>query len=159
MADAPKPAFEIRKIYTKDVSFESPKAPGVFLENSKNPKIDMQVTIAHIALDTKKGAENYYEVVLKLSATAKTEDATLFLIEIEQAGVFQITGIADENLVLALEVASPNVLLPFAREAISDLVTKGGFPQFLIAPINFESLYQQKKQAQAMADDKDTAKH
>ena len=155
MADAPTPTFEIRKIYTKDVSFESPKAPEVFLNSSKNPNIDMQVTIARNALDQ----DDYYEVVLKLSATAQIDDGSLFLIEIEQAGVFQITGITDENLELALEVASPNILLPFAREAISDLVTKGGFPQFLIAPINFESLYQQKKQAQATADNKNTAKH
>lgn len=155
MADTPTPTFEIRKIYTKDVSFESPKAPGVFLNDSKNPKIDMQVTLGRSTLDQ----DNYYEVVLTLSATAKIDDSTLFLIEIKQAGVFQITGITNENLDLALEVASPNILLPFAREAISDLVTKGGFPQFLIAPINFESLYQQKKQAQADSDNKNTAKH
>lgn len=155
MAESPTPVFEIRKIYTKDISFESPKAPAVFLENSKNPNIDMQVTIARNALDP----EDYYEVILKLTATAQVDESPLFLIEIEQAGVFQIKGIKDENLELALEVASPNILLPFAREAISDLVTKGGFPQFLIAPINFESLYQQKKQTQAAAKDENTAKH
>jgi preprotein translocase subunit SecB len=155
MADSPNAVFEIRKIYTKDISFESPKAPAVFLENSKNPNIDMQVTIIRNALEP----EDYFEVILKLTATAQVEESPLFLIEIEQAGVFQIKGIKDENLELALEVASPNILLPFAREAISDLVTKGGFPQFLIAPINFESLYQQKKQTQAAAKDENTAKH
>ncbi|MBT5031079.1 MAG: protein-export chaperone SecB [Proteobacteria bacterium] len=155
MAATPTTIFDIRKIYTKDISFESPKAPGVFLNSSKNPNIDMQITIARNTLDQ----EDYYEVVLKLSVTAQIDDSALFLIEIEQAGVFQITGIIDENLELALEVASPNILLPFAREAISDLVTKGGFPQLLIAPINFESLYQQKKQAQTAADNKNTAKH
>lgn len=155
MADSPTAVFEIRKIYTKDISFESPKAPGVFLENSKNPNIDMQVTIVRNALEP----EHYFEVILKLTATAQVEESPLFLIEIEQAGVFQIKGITGENLELALEVASPNILLPFAREAISDLVTKGGFPQFLIAPINFESLYKQKKQTQAAAKDENTAKH
>ena len=155
MADSPNAVFEIRKIYTKDISFESPKAPAVFLENSKNPNIDMQVTIIRNALEP----EDYFEVILKLTATAQVEESPLFLIEIEQAGVFQIKGIKDENLELALEVASPNILLPFAREAISDLVTKGGFPQFLIAPIKFESLYQQKKQTQAAAKDENTDKH
>lgn len=93
MADSPTAVFEIRKIYTKDISFESPKAPGVFLENSKNPNIDMQVTIVRNALEP----EDYFEVILKLTATAQVEESPLFLIEIEQAGVFQIKGITGEK--------------------------------------------------------------
>ena len=155
MADKPNPVFEIRKIYTKDVSFESPKAPEIFLENKQNPNIDLQVTIARKVLEQ----TDFYEVELKLTATAKVEETNLFLIEVVQAGVFQIAGIEGENMELALEIASPNILLPFAREAISDLVTKGGFPQFLIAPINFEALYKQKQETQAATADKDTPKH
>jgi preprotein translocase subunit SecB len=88
----------------------------------------------------------FYEVVLTMTVTAKSDDQTTFLIEAQQAGVFEITGVSDEELPLALEVACPNALLPFAREAVSDFVAKGGFPQLLINPVNFEALYLQKQQ-------------
>jgi preprotein translocase subunit SecB len=135
--------FGIRKIYLKDVSFESPQAPQIFVQSDVTPKIDVQIRIGHTVLDKETG---FYEVVLTMTITAKSGDQTTFLIEAQQAGVFEIMGISDQELPLALEVACPNALLPFAREAVSDFVAKGGFPQLLINPVNFEALYLQKQQ-------------
>ena len=95
--------------------------------------------------------EGYYEVVLGMTVTSKMGEKTAFLTEVQQAGVFHIQGIPKEDLPLALEIACPNVLLPFAREAISDLVGKAGFPQLLLSPINFEALFHQKLKSEAEA--------
>lgn len=137
--------FEIRKLYLKDASLESPQSPEVFLQLDSSPDINIDLNIEQRELEEK----TYYEVVLKISAEAKHDDKTVFLCETHQAGVFVISGIPDEELDLALNIACPNVLLPFAREAISDLVTKAGFPQLLLSPINFEALFQQKNKKAA----------
>jgi len=134
--------FGIRKIYLKDVSFESPQAPEIFIQSDLAPSIDVQIRIGHSVLNKETG---FYEVVLTMTVTAKTGDRVTFLIEAQQAGVFEILGVSDQELPLALEVACPNALLPFAREAVSDFVAKGGFPQLLINPVNFEALYLQKQ--------------
>ena len=138
-------AFNLQKTYIKDVSFESPLSPNVFTQQV-SPQIDIQVNIGHARLDDEKAI---YEVVLTATVTAKLDDKTLFLTEVHQAGVFQIKGVGEPELDMVLEIACPNILLPFLREAIADLVTKGGFPQLLLNPINFEALYQQKQEAQA----------
>lgn len=138
--------FDVRKVYVKDLSFESPQAPDVFVQSEQSPSIDVQLTISHNKLSAETA---FHEVVLSVTVTAKSNDQTIFLAEVQQAGVFQIEGVAESELPLALEIACPNMLLPFAREAISDLVGKGGFPQLLISPVNFEALYQRKRQEQA----------
>jgi len=134
--------FDIRKVYLKDVSVESPHAPEIFLTNIGKPEIGIEVSIKTTNLEQ----ENYYEVVLGVTVNSKIEEKTAFLVEVQQAGVFHIVGIPETDLPIALEVACTNILLPFAREAISDLVGKAGFPQLLISPINFESLYHAKLQ-------------
>lgn len=134
-------AFDIRKIYLKDSSLESPHAPGIFLEDPTQPDVSIEATIKTASLEQ----DNFYEVVLGLTVTSKMGEKTAFLVEVLQAGVFQISGLGESDLPLALEIACPNVLLPFAREAISDLVGKAGFPQLLLSPINFEALFQQKQ--------------
>ena len=139
--------FDIRKIYLKDASLESPKTPAIFLTNSDGPAISIDASIKARKLDQ----EDYYDVCLGLTVTSKVADDIAFLVEVQQAGVFHIVGIPEEDMPLALEIACPNVLLPFAREAISDLVGKGGFPQLLLSPINFEALYNQKRQQQQEA--------
>ncbi len=138
---AEEQAFDIRKIYLKDSSLESPNTPGIFLEDPSKPEVSIEATIKTASLEQ----ENFYEVVLGLTVTSKMGEKTAFLVEVLQAGVFNISGLPDGDLPLALEIACPNMLLPFAREAISDLVGKAGFPQLLLSPINFESLYQQKQ--------------
>jgi preprotein translocase subunit SecB len=146
--------FEIRKLYLKDASLESPQAPEVFITMTGSPEIDIDISLEQRVLDQ----ETYYETVLKVSAEAKFEDKTVFLCEVQQAGVFVISGIPEQEMELALNIACPNVLLPFAREAISDLITKAGFPQLLLSPVNFEALYQQKAQ-QGTEETEETAKH
>ncbi len=148
MAEKKNNTFDIRKIYLKDASVESPNAPDIFLAESDQPDIGVDATIRATSLEQ----EDYYEVVLGMTITSKSGDKTAFLVEIQQAGVFHIVGIPKEDMPLALEIACPNVLLPFAREAISDLVGKAGFPQLLLSPINFESLYHQKHQKLAQAE-------
>ena len=151
MAEEQKPSttFDIRKIYLKDVSFESPNVPNIFLSENGKPEIGIEVTIKTTSLEQ----QDYYEVVLGITVTSKIADTTAFLVEVHQAGVFHIVGIPSNDMPLALEVACPNVLLPFAREAISDLVGKAGFPQLLLSPINFESLYHSKLQQTKKAQD------
>lgn len=134
--------FDIKKVYLKDASFESPNAPHVFTQDEIAPAIDVQMAINNAELGGEKG---YYEVALTVTVTAKVNDQPIFLAEVVQAGVFEISGIAKSQLPLALEIGGPNVLLPFAREAVADLVAKGGFPQLLINPINFEALYEHKR--------------
>ena len=136
--------FDIRKIYLKDASVESPNAPDIFLVDIGKPEISIDATIRANSLKE----DDYYEVVLGITVTSKIKDQTAFLVEVQQAGVFHIVGIPSDDMPLALEIACPNVLMPFAREAISDLVTKAGFPQLLLSPINFEALYNNKKKNQ-----------
>lgn len=139
--------FDIRKIYIKDASLECPNSPQIFLEELTQPDVSIDATIK-----TKKlQQEGYFEVTLGITVTSKMADKTAFLAEVQQAGVFHIEGLPKQDMPLALEIACPNVLLPFIREAISDLVGKAGFPQLLISPINFEALFHQKLKSQAEA--------
>ncbi len=136
--------FNLEKIYVKDVSYEAPNVPQVFLEKQA-PEVGIQLGLEHTALNTENGV---HEVVLSITATAKLKDKTVFLIEVKQAGIFRLQGLPAEDEVKVLEITCPNILLPFARETINDLAGKGGFPQLLINPINFEALYQQKRVAE-----------
>ena len=137
--------FDIRKIYIKDASLECPNSPEIFLQDLAKPEIGIDASIGTRRLEQ----DDYYEVVLAMTVTSKMGETTAFLVEIQQAGVFHIEGIPKNDLPLALEIACPTVLLPFAREAISDLVGKAGFPQLLLSPINFEGLFQQKLKVEA----------
>jgi preprotein translocase subunit SecB len=137
------PMLNLEKIYVKDVSYEAPNAPQVFLEQSA-PQVEVQLNIAHSAFNA---AQGMHEVVLTVTVTAKLADKNMFLVELQQAGLFRLNGVPDKELPLVLEIACPNILLPFAREAVNELVGKGGFPQLLINPVNFEMLYQQKQAA------------
>jgi preprotein translocase subunit SecB len=133
----------LQKIYVKDLSFESPKAPTVF---TTNVSPQTQLNIRSAAQELGPGV---HEVTLTLTVEAKDKDQTLFLVEIAQAGIFQIQGYtADEHAVL-IGSFCPNTLYPFAREAIADVVGKGGFPQLLLQPINFDALYSQAMQERA----------
>lgn len=130
----------LQKIYVKDLSFESPKAPAVFTTNVA-PQTQLNIRSAAQEL-----APNVHEVTLTLTVEAKDKDSTLFLIEIAQAGIFQIQGYTQDEHALLIGSFCPNTLYPFAREAIADIVGKGGFPQLLLQPINFDALYAQAMQ-------------
>jgi preprotein translocase subunit SecB len=139
--------FNIEKIYIKDISYEAPSVPSAFIQaQNAAAEIGIQLGVEHGVLNPEQGI---YEVALTVTATAKREDKNLFLVEVKQAGIFRINGVEGDSLQRVLEISCAYVLLPFVRETINDLVGKGGFPQLLINPINFEALYEQKKTAQA----------
>jgi preprotein translocase subunit SecB len=129
----------IHKIYVKDVSLESPSAPEVF-RASWNPQ-------THLDLDTHSRQvddEGHYEVVVRITVTSKLEDRTAFLVEIQQAGIFAVRGFDDATHNGILGSYCPGILFPYAREVISDLTTKAGFPPTVLAPVNFDALYAEK---------------
>lgn len=130
--------FSILRIYLKDASFEAPNAPQIFTEEW-SPEINLQLNTEVTEVDT-----DIYEVVLNVTVTAQQGDTTGFLAEVQQAGIFTLKGFEGSQKGQMLGAYCPTTLFPFAREAVSDLVVKGGFPQLLLAPINFDSLYSQK---------------
>lgn len=134
--------FSIHSIYLKDVSFESPNAPAIFREQTQ-PQIQM-----NLGINTNPLEQDVFEVVLSLTVTAKVGERTAFLVELQQAGIFRLRGFDDEHLKPMLGIFCPNVLFPYAREAISSLVTRGGFPQLLLEPVNFEAIYAQHVEQQ-----------
>jgi preprotein translocase subunit SecB len=145
-------SFAIHKIYVKDVSFETPNSPEVFQEEWQ-PSVNMDISNGARLLD-----EPYYEVVLTVTVTVAFAEKTVYLAEVQQAGIFHIEGFDDEAVHRLTGTACPNILFPFAREMVSDLVIRGGFPQLLLAPVNFEALYlqQQQQQAEQPESDQDT---
>lgn len=140
---APEIQFNLERIYIKDISYESPAVPQAFLQQAA-PQLEVQLGIGHSPVSPPEGM---HEVVLTVTASAKHNDKSLFLVEVQQAGLFRIHGIAGDMLARTLEVACAYILLPFVREVINDIVGRGGFPQLLINPINFEALYEQKQAA------------
>ncbi|MBM3347077.1 MAG: protein-export chaperone SecB [Betaproteobacteria bacterium] len=138
MAEAQQPVFSIEKVYVKDLSLEVPNAPQVFLR-SEAPQLEVQLASASQHVD---GA--LFETTVSVTVTAKVGDKTMFLVEAVQAGLFQIAGIPEGELPAVLGIVCPNVLFPYAREAISDTVNRAGFPPVLLAPVNFEAIYQQQ---------------
>jgi len=136
----------LQKIYVKDLSFESPKAPMVFTTN-----VEPQTQV-NIRSGSAEVAANTVEVTLTLTIEAKDKDSTLFLAEVAQSGIFFMQGYTPEEKAVLLGSFCPATLYPFAREAIADLVARGGFPQLLLQPINFDALYQQALQERTARD-------
>jgi len=143
MSEQPAQQFSIQKIFIKDVSFESPNAPAVFTEGEWKPEVNVQINTEAKTLN-----EGLHEVTLTVTVTAKQLEKTAFLVEVKQSGLFQMVGFDQEQMGGMLGAYCPETLFPYAREAISDLVTKGGFPQMLLSPVNFNALYMQHQQQQ-----------
>ncbi|QBG36647.1 protein-export chaperone SecB [Litorilituus sediminis] len=144
------PQFAIQRVYTKDVSFETPNSPAIF-QKDWQPEVKLD-------LDTRstKLAEDTYEVVLSVTVTATVEGQTAFLAEVQQAGIFTIGNLPEAQLAHTIGAFCPTTLFPYARETVASLVNRGSFPQINLAPVNFEGLYasyvqQQAAQAQAQA--------
>lgn len=135
------PHINIGRIYLKDASFESPKAPEIFTMEDWSPNIEVSVDIDNNAL-----SDGVYECVLSITASAVSDDETFFLVSVEQAGIFSLSGTDDDHLTHILRVFCPTQLFPFARQAVADLAEKGGFPQLLLQPINFDALLQQQQE-------------
>ncbi|WP_029933696.1 protein-export chaperone SecB [Thiomicrospira pelophila] len=135
MSETTEKSFIIRKVYTKNVSFEAPNSPQIFTLEF-DPKMDVTLNVESFKIE-----ESLYHALIRLTVTVKVEDKTAFLCEVEQAGIFVLTGFDDNELSYMLGSHCPNALFPFAREAVSDLVVRGGFPQLLVDPVNFDALY------------------
>lgn len=138
--EQPERQFQLRKIYTKDISFESPNAPGIF-SKPVNPSVNMNLATSSLDLSS-----NEYEVTIKLNLTATHQEDTIFLVEMEQSGIFLIENIDENRLAYLLAVNCPDILFPYARQIVSDMVVSGGYPPLLLAPFNFAALYQQHLQ-------------
>lgn len=155
MADEQQPEkrVSIVKIYLKDFSFESPQSPAVFQKTDWKPNTNLNLRSAHTQID-----ENVHEVVLTITveAKAKEDEKTLFLLEIQQAGIFELVGYNKEEMGALVGSFSPNVLFPYARETIASMILRGGFPEFVLQPINFDALYMQSLEKQQAASSAET---
>ena len=140
-----QPVFGIEKLYVKDLSLEVPNAPQIYLEREA-PQVEIQLGTSGNGL-----GDGVYEVVLTVTVTAKLEEKTVFLVEVGQAGIFRIMNVPNEQIEPLIAVACPNILFPFAREAVSDAVTRAGFSPIVLQPVNFEAMYMQRLQEQASA--------
>jgi preprotein translocase subunit SecB len=143
VSEAVAPVFSIEKIYMKDLSAEVPNGPQMFLERDP-PSVEVGVRSEAKPLSQ----EGLFEVVLTVAVTAKIKDKTLFLVEVAQAGIFQIRNVPQQDLGSLLGIACPNTLFPYAREAVSAAITRAGFPPVVLEPMSFEAIYQQKQAQQ-----------
>ena len=147
-AEAAGPAFTVEKIYVKDVSFEVPGAPAIFTENVQ-PELQLNLNQR-----VQRLGENAFEVVLGVTLTCKAGDKTAYVAEVQQAGIFGLMGLEAQAVDVLLGTQCPNILFPYVRQTVSDLIQAGGFPPFLLQPINFDALYgetlrQRQQQAEA----------
>jgi preprotein translocase subunit SecB len=135
-----QPSFQIEKIYVKDLSLEIPGGPQTFMQ-AEQPRLEVQ-----IGNEAAQFAEGHYEVTVTVTVTARAADKTVFLAEAVQAGIFSIRGVPQDDLPGLLNVACPTIIYPYLRETVSDVITRGGFPPVLLAPVSFEALYAQRQQ-------------
>ena len=140
--------FALQRIYVKDVSFETPGGIEIFRQAWK-PRVNLEMNTRQNKID-----DQNYEVILTLSVTASQEDKTAFIVEIQQAGIFFVAGLPEQQLRQLLATVCPSILFPYAREAIDSLVVRGSYPPLMLAPVNFDALYlqamrQQQEKAQA----------
>ncbi len=142
MSEPAQPVFTIEKVYVKDLSLEIPNAPQIFLEREQ-PQVEVGLQSEANGL-----GDGIFEVVLTVTVTARLGEKTQFLVEAAQAGIFQIRNVPDEELEPVVAIACPNILFPYARETVSDTITRAGFQPVLLAPVNFEALYRQRLEQQ-----------
>jgi preprotein translocase subunit SecB len=153
MSEQEIPSFTIEKLYIKDLSLEVPNAPAVYLEQG-TPEISLQ-----LETNAKKVSDDIFEVLLTTTVTAKIGEKNMFLVEVGQAGLFRIRNVPEENITPLLASACPNILFPYARETVSDAVSRAGFAPVILQPVNFEALYAARLQQQQEEEKKnETAK-
>ncbi|MFJ4144525.1 protein-export chaperone SecB [Pseudomonas sp. NPDC089734] len=134
------PQFSLQRIYVRDLSFEAPKSPAIFRQEW-TPSVSLDLNTRQKSLEG-----DFYEVVLTLSVTVNNGDEVAFIVEVQQAGIFLIKGLDDASLSHTLGAFCPNILFPYAREAIDNLVVRGSFPALMLSPVNFDALYAQELQ-------------
>lgn len=145
------PEFAIQRIYVKDLSLESPNTPHIFLDNWE-PELNMD-----LATKVNELGENNHEVILTVTVTVKMKEKTAFLIEVKQAGIFTLVGFPEDQLRPMLGSFCPNILYPYAREAVTDAVTRAGFPQLYLMPVNFDALYEEHEKQEKPGEDSGTS--
>ncbi len=142
MADEQQPSFNIEKLYVKDLSVEVPNAPDIFLEREA-PKMDV-----NLSSESHPIADSMYQCTITATVTAKIGDKTMFLVECTQAGIFRIQNVPQDQMPMVLGIGCPNIVFPYLRETVSDVVIRSGFPPLLLNPVNFEALFHQQQAAQ-----------
>ncbi|MCG7929670.1 MAG: protein-export chaperone SecB [Candidatus Thiodiazotropha lotti] len=141
--DAPNREFAVQRIYTKDISFETPNSPAVFQQEWK-PE-----TAVNLNTEVNKLNDDVFEVTLTVTVTTKLGEQTAYLAEVKQAGIFTAKGFPEQEMGPLLGAFCPNQLFPYVREVVSDLITKGSFPQMVLQPVNFDMIYAQHQQERA----------
>ena len=142
MADTPDPVFQIQRVYLKDLSLEQPNSPGI-LREQEQPTVDIQ-----LGVDAQPVADGVFEVTVSATVQTKIGDKTVFLVEAEQAGIFEIRNLPEDQMSPILGIACPQIVYPYLRGNVADVIQRGGFPPVHLAEINFQAMFEQQ-QAQA----------
>ena len=141
MADTPDPVFQIQRVYLKDLSLEQPNSPGILLEQEQ-PTVDIQ-----LGVDAQPVADGVFEVTVSATVQTKIGDKTVFLVEAKQAGIFEIRNLPEDQMSPILGIACPQIVYPYLRGNVADVIQRGGFPPVHLAEINFQSMYEQQQLA------------
>ena len=136
------PVFQIQRVYLKEASLEQPNSPGILLEQEQ-PSVDIQ-----LGVEAQQAADGVYEVAVTATVTTKIKDRTVFLVEAKQAGIFEIRNVPAEQMNAVMGIACPQIVYPYLRSNVSDIVTRAGFPPVHLAEINFQAMFEQQQQAQ-----------
>lgn len=146
MSDQTAPVFQIQRVYLKDVSLEQPNSPAILLEQAQ-PSVDIQ-----LGVEATPVAEGIFEVAVTATVQTKIEDRTVFLVEAKQAGIFEIRNIPEEQMGGVIGIACPQIVYPYLRGNVADIITRAGFPPVHLAEINFQAMYDQQQAAAAQAE-------
>ncbi|HEY8355869.1 MAG TPA: protein-export chaperone SecB [Ramlibacter sp.] len=146
MADNNEPVFQIQRVYMKEASLEQPNSPAILLEQEQ-PSVDIQ-----LGVEAQQAADGMYEVAVSATVTTKIKDRTVFLVEVKQAGIFEIRNVPQDQMQAIMGIACPQIVYPYLRANVSDIVTRAGFPPVHLAEINFQAMYEQQQQQQAAAE-------
>jgi len=136
------PVFQIQRVYLKEASLEQPNSPAILLEQEQ-PSVDIQ-----LGVEAQQAADGVYEVAVTATVTTKIKDRTVFLVEAKQAGIFEIRNVPAEQMNAVMGIACPQIVYPYLRSSVSDIVTRAGFPPVHLAEINFQAMFEQQQQAQ-----------
>ena len=143
MADTQDPVFQIQRVYLKDLSLEQPNSPAILLEQEQ-PTVDIQ-----LGVDAQPVTDGIYEVTVSATVQTKVQDRTVFLVEAKQAGIFEIRNLPEDQMGPILGIACPQIVYPYLRGNVADLITRAGFPPILLAEVNFQAMFEAQQQAQA----------
>jgi preprotein translocase subunit SecB len=143
MADNKDPVFPIQRVYMKEASLEQPNSPAILLEQEQ-PTVDIQ-----LAVEAQQAADGVYEVAVAATVTTKLKDRTVFLVEVKQAGIFEIRNVPADQMQAVMGIACPQIVYPYLRANVSDIVSRAGFPPVHLAEINFQAMFEQQQAQQA----------